>query len=430
MKRAVLLLIVLLVLTGIVSAQSMVVKTPKQNDILYKGKTYNITWTNTGCTGPYVKINIFKNSIATTNFIEQIVTQNGGSTSWKVPASYTDGKYVLRVKADPPVENCYGDSGVFNIKKKTNFSIAYTPPKIYKKPVIGFAKVKGVVKITSPITNGSYEENKAMTISWNKNLGSNSKVNIFLCTETDDQGEKIFTETTNSGNVQWIPPSDKLSWPGNRPYIKIVTPDNFYSGKSGLFSIVPPPIPHQPKKKTIARTPVLKNNHTRNWNLTNHNDCLSAPTPGIQGRAPTSAELKTGHHISEGKYKECSWVLSYTFTGDMIFDVPELRGKTIIRAELLLSLSDHIQALPPTTNATCSSMSRIFDKNGLVTTFNILIPGEKTKLNLLNSVKSWAASNQSNTYSLTIKDNKDVVSYLSVCLKYYSQPILFIDYME
>ncbi len=432
MKKQFLLMSLLILFVSIAFAQNMEVKKPKQNDVLYKGKSYNILWTNTGCTGPYVKINIFKNSIDQANFIEQIVTQNGGSTSWKVPAGYANGKYVLRVKADPPISNCYGDSGVFTIKDKSTFSPIYTPPKIFKKPVIAVAKLKGIVKITSPITNGSYEINKPMTISWNNNLGTNSKVNIYFCSETDNQGEKIFTGTTNSGNVQWIPPGDKVSWPGNRPYIKIVTPDNLYSGKSGLFSIVPPQVtpPHQPEKKTIARTPVIKNNHTRDWDLENHNDCLSAPTPGMQGRAPTPSELKTGHHISQGKYKECSWVLSYTFTGDMIFDIPEIKGKEILRAELLISLSDYIEVLPPTTNTTCSSLSRIFDNNGLITKFSIITPGENTKIDLLNSMKNWAASSQSNSYTLTIKDNLDYIGYISVCLKYYSQPILFIDYKE
>ncbi len=52
MKRSILLLSVLLVLTGIVSAQSIGITFPKIGKTLYKGNTYKITWNKATETDP------------------------------------------------------------------------------------------------------------------------------------------------------------------------------------------------------------------------------------------------------------------------------------------------------------------------------------------------------------------------------------------
>jgi len=435
MKKSILLLSVLLVLTGIVFAQSIEVKSPAPNATLFKGETVTISWKNIGCSSANVKINIFKNSIIQANFVLQLTGNNTESKKWYIPDNFQEGKYILRIKADPAQTGCVGDSEVFNIKKKNNLSTTFNPPKLYKKPGVDVVKLKGNIAITSPVKNGSYEVNKPMNISWNKNLGANSKVNIYLCTETDDQGEKIFSETTNNGNVQWIPPSDKISWPGNRPYIKIVTPNNFYSGKSGLFSIVPPQVtpPHQPIKKTLILHPSFNNNQTSDVGGYPNTECLSTqfPTPG---RTPGQGELKTGHFQQGGKSGKCYWHANYKFFSELGFNISSVKGKEILKAEISIVLNEHIMQGPTGTlgtNEFCNSQSRIFEGNTHIKSFSIFSTGEKATIDLLDSVKSWAGSSQSGKYNLVIKGSMDNVNNAtSVCLRYYSTPLLKIEYMD
>ncbi len=427
MKKLILFTIVIMMTLTAYGTTGIQVQKPGAGHIIYHGSTndYMIKWIVTGNIHEFVKIRLYDKTGNTQIYkiTDKTPSKNGQFPWCKSLINNTNyGEYVIRVRT---IDNLHSDdSGVFHVKKKQNLVI--NTPKISKAPVIKASDLKGIIKVTSPVENHSYEINKPMFITWDKNIGNYTRVNIYLCSETDNSGKKLFTLTANDGQVQWTPPENSLTWPGNKPYIKIFTDDNLFSGESGLFNIVPPA---QPKKKTIARTPVINNKYTHNCNMSDNQDCLTAPTPGVPGRAANSNELKTGHHVSQGTHKKCSWVLTCTFTGDMTFDLSKIKGKEIVRAELLISLSDHIEVLAPTSNATCSSQSRVFDGNWLVNTFHIFTPGNNAKIDVLKSVKSWAASDKS-TYTLTIKDNKDVVNLISVCLKYYSQPILFVDYME
>ena len=428
MKKLVLITIVFMMAAVVYATAGLQVTKPEAGETIYRATTnnYMIKWKKSGEVGKFVKIRLFdKTGTYKIYKIVDKVPETNEQFSWpKNMIKNTDiGDYVIKVTFTTD-NSKYDLSGVFHIRDKPGLTIKM--PEIYKKPVINIAKLKGFINVTSP-ASGAYKVNEPLTISWNKNFSNYSQVHIALYGSDNQMKDKIHVSTPNDGSATWLP-LQKFSFPGMKYYIKVLTIDHKFEGKSGIFTIINAEATPTAQKKTIARTPDIKNNHTRDWNLANNNDCLSAPTPGMQGRAPGSSELKTGHHISEGKYKKCSWVLSYYFTSDMVFDLSEIKGKEIIRAELLLSLSDHIQVLPPETNSTCSSMSRIFDKNGLVTNFNILTPGDKTTINLLSSVKQWAVSGSGASYTLTVKDLRDSVNYISVCLKYYSQPILFIDY--
>ena len=83
------------------------------------------------------------------------------------------------------------------------------------------------------------------------------------------------------------------------------------------------------------------------------------------------------------------------------------------------------------TNEYCNSQSRIFFGNKYLKSFSIFEEGKSVKINLLNSVKDWAALNQVLPYSITIKGRMDYVPIThSVCLRYYMSPILFVEYKE
>ena len=116
MKKLIMFSLILVVSVGMIYSAGITVNSPAGGITWYKGSTHNITWTLSGCASadPNVKINIFKNAVDPSNFIEQLTaTTASGSKSWTIAGSYTNGNYVIRVKTNDNA--CFGDSGVFTI---------------------------------------------------------------------------------------------------------------------------------------------------------------------------------------------------------------------------------------------------------------------------------------------------------------------------
>ncbi|MEN8222621.1 MAG: hypothetical protein ABFR36_05135, partial [Acidobacteriota bacterium] len=93
----------------------------------FKGNTYQIKWTPSGCQETDYKINIFKGSVDTENFKLQLMASGVTQKSWTIPGTFEAGTYVIRVKAE---NTCIGDSEKFEIKSKYMIN-----PEIFKKPV-------------------------------------------------------------------------------------------------------------------------------------------------------------------------------------------------------------------------------------------------------------------------------------------------------
>ncbi|MEN8222859.1 MAG: hypothetical protein ABFR36_06325 [Acidobacteriota bacterium] len=240
MKKLVLLLSILIVLTGIVFSQSIGITFPKIGKTLYKGNTYKITWNNSGCSSPDVKINIFKNSIDTANFVEQLTGPNNGSKSWTIPANYSTGNYILRVKTDPPETGCKGDSEVFIVKKKSPVSIGAVEPKDFKIVDLNISQLKRFIQITSPVNSKSYQVHKSVPINWNKNFGDYEWVWVHAYYIGNSKPVAIIgTLVKNTGVSSWSPTSN---YNKNDIYVEIKTSDNKYSGKSQTFKLYYPAV--------------------------------------------------------------------------------------------------------------------------------------------------------------------------------------------
>jgi len=96
-----------------VSPPDITVTSPTSCDSWQKTKTYTITWSKSGTMSSNVKINIFKNSISPSNFVEQLTGSNSGSITWTIGSGYTAGTYLIRIKTDDNA--VYGDSQSFQI---------------------------------------------------------------------------------------------------------------------------------------------------------------------------------------------------------------------------------------------------------------------------------------------------------------------------
>ncbi len=117
MKKLVFINFIFFVLFGLIFSQSIIITSPHAGDTWYKGHAYNITWNSSGIpASTNMKINIFKNSINTANFIEQITTINDGSENWLIGTGYVTGTFYIRIKTSDNA--VHGDSDGFSVKKK------------------------------------------------------------------------------------------------------------------------------------------------------------------------------------------------------------------------------------------------------------------------------------------------------------------------
>jgi hypothetical protein len=158
----------------LVYSGTIIVTFPNTGAMLYKGDTYKIVWNSTGCSSAVVKINIFKNSITTANFVEQLTSKTGNSLSWKVPNGYAIGKYVIRIKTDPAEQGCLGDSGVFDIGQKgtpPSNAVEFNPNKgnamqrVLKNNTSVFLNTQ-LIRFYSPKSGYTWVPLKNYTISW------------------------------------------------------------------------------------------------------------------------------------------------------------------------------------------------------------------------------------------------------------------------
>jgi type 1 fimbria pilin len=125
---------------------SIGIRSPNRETVWYIGKKVVIKWLNIGNTGKNVKINIFKNLIAQTNFVKQLKGHNTGSKEWIIPINLKAGKYIIRIKG---ADANWNDTGIMGDSKV--FSI--TTPSI-----AGSTIIEG--EINKPDRNGVYTIDK------------------------------------------------------------------------------------------------------------------------------------------------------------------------------------------------------------------------------------------------------------------------------
>lgn len=163
---------------------AIIVSSPKPGQDIEKGTKLDIKWTSPGCSGPAVKINIFRNSIVQANFVLQLTGPNNGSKSWFIPGNFASGKYILRIKTDE--KGCLGDSGVFDIvdKKGPNIGIIQvqklkTPPPAENIPRHRAPAIEQPSNASFNIKNIHYGVNKNGRIDavWVR-VGYNSKTSF------------------------------------------------------------------------------------------------------------------------------------------------------------------------------------------------------------------------------------------------------------
>ena len=181
MKKSIFVFITVLS-AALVFSQSITVTSPRGGENWEKGIAHNITWTSSGCTDTNVKINIFRNSIDTANFVEQITGPNSGTARWTIPAAYTTGRYILRVKTNDNI--CVGDSGVFNIVPLTLREVPPVPSTGAELSIEGVSREDDKFVRLGEVLNFRI---------YVKNSGSDP-ANICVATPNSDKNENFYSK--------------------------------------------------------------------------------------------------------------------------------------------------------------------------------------------------------------------------------------------
>ncbi|MEN8222856.1 MAG: Ser-Thr-rich GPI-anchored membrane family protein [Acidobacteriota bacterium] len=220
MKKKLILLFSVILLSGLIYSGTLTVTSPGPGTAWYKGDGVTISWTSAGCTDPEIKINIFRNSIDPANFVEQLTCTGCSSKGWTVPAGYTNGNYVIRVKTADGT--CRGDSSVFTIGERFVST--------------GTITVENFVGSPFPLTQW------ALSISWGSTGTVHENVSIEAIPEGNPAGAMIIVAgTPNDDFYEWRNPGDLTG--AGRFFIRVKTSDGAVWGDSRIFEILPPPAP-------------------------------------------------------------------------------------------------------------------------------------------------------------------------------------------
>ncbi len=188
MKKLFIFSFVLAVTMGMIYSAGLNVTSPS-GGTWYKGTTHNITWSPSACTSTNYKINIFKNTTDPANFVEQLVASGVNTKSWTVPMSYTNGTYIIRVKADD--NSCFGDSAAFQIADS------------------GGTPGSNSITVTNPNGSTQWCRGETKTITWTSSgsLDANVKINIFRGSLDPANFVTQLTQTTACGAADWAIPA-------------------------------------------------------------------------------------------------------------------------------------------------------------------------------------------------------------------------------
>jgi hypothetical protein len=323
-------------------------------------------------------------------------------------------------------------------------------PPIVQPPVPRVTDIIQVLQVTAPAQGSQHRVDRNLSIRWTHRLTQTyPTVNIHLLDKSDGAvTHTIAFAAPNTGAYDdWRFPQE-LVWPGNTQVVRVETPDGKFRGYSGVFSFGNPPVPKE-TTRTIPGT--IQNGVGYELHIypdSDADDCFSVP-PLQAGRAANAGEAKTGHYVRAGKHGNCSWRQSHYLRSHVGFDLTFLRGKPIQSAVLELRESDSItESIQGTTHAHNEQMSSRtdihilnapwpappqpaydFHPGKLLTSFSLFGPNETAQIDVLDTVRGWAAGQPN--HGLMLRGPIDRSQYTpSINMRYFDNIRLVVTYLE
>lgn len=180
-----------------ITTPKIVTTSPNGGEYWTRGTTKTISWSSTGSTGQYVKIELLKSGIL--NRVITSSTPNDGSYSWYIPSTQTLGT-DYKIKVTSTGNSAYTDS--------SNYNFAISGPKI---------------TVSSPNGGEYWTRSSTRTIKWSSygNPGAYVKIELY---KGGMFNKVIISSTPNDGTYSWYIPSTQLI--GSDYKIKITSTSN------------------------------------------------------------------------------------------------------------------------------------------------------------------------------------------------------------
>jgi hypothetical protein len=183
------------------------VTSPGNSNIWYIGDVYNITWDSHNA-GELVTIDLYQNGAQKAVLVSNIT--NNGVFTWRVPFEITpDSSSQIKIKS-ASITTVYGISESFSLSKKS-------------------------IEITSVAETEHWSMGEHYDISWDsKGFSSNVKIELYA-----EAGVvvTIMSNVTNSGNYEWMVPSDLSSGSMYKIKITSVSDESIYGYSQGYLVI-------------------------------------------------------------------------------------------------------------------------------------------------------------------------------------------------
>ncbi|MCJ7525909.1 MAG: hypothetical protein MUP71_11925, partial [Candidatus Aminicenantes bacterium] len=238
MKKTILIIALIGVFFGALSAQQITVTNPVQGSSREAGKLCVITWTKTGVMGDRVLIRLRNTGGIALDIT--LDTENNGLFCWTIPATQAPGQYYVRVKtledsaASSPVS---GDSGVFTI-------IPYTPQSLM---------------VNAPHGGENWEIGSTQPITWTAlNIAANCRLLLLKNGQILGTIRDSFAPGQGGGSWTWKV-GDYQGGPapigsGYKVRIQTVSGAIIYSAQSAnSFTIIAKPIIFRPMRVEATR---------------------------------------------------------------------------------------------------------------------------------------------------------------------------------
>ncbi len=166
MKKILLFIFTVLVLSGMIAAQSITVTSPNGGENWKLGSTHNVTWTSSGISGK-VGVKLFKNGNSL-GYIAMNIPVSSGRFSWKISKSGLIGGGVIlsgsNYKIQVKQSGVTGDlsNGNFTISAASSFpaATAVLAKKALKEKAEGYqlSRLKPIITSVTPSYYGNYIE--------------------------------------------------------------------------------------------------------------------------------------------------------------------------------------------------------------------------------------------------------------------------------
>jgi hypothetical protein len=429
-KRVLMIFLIAVFITVMSYAASITVNEPHNGTVWIRGKKVAITWSKAGSTGVNVKINIFKDSISQTNFIKQLKGLNTGLMQWKIPANFTTGMYILRIKGADANWNdtgIIGDSAPFRIQTIIfNNSLKNMKKFKRKKDIDLIKKMILPIKIISP-AGDNWKEGSTYRIKWENKYTKSKRVNIYLLDYYDKKIIKVIAKDwlnltapggdNNYGFFIWTIPKDIYKFSGNYR-IKVERTDGGAVGLSKPFHIS---IVTEVKKYKIYA--LTSNKRKRRYQTKTVPLGGGAPfMSSEEAPNPGNGKLRIGYANFFKKDTISYNYVGYIYRAHAFFDVSFFKGKGLITKAILHF--NHYKGVACgirvyKVNKASSSLFKI-DLDYIENPHN----------NIISIVQRWVAYPTSNFGILFTGINENFSHNNNKCVDYYDNVYLEIEMVE